>query len=112
MRIADIVALLKAEVLAGHSKMGLNIAAALGTDLLSEVLVAPRDETVLLTGLTNVQVVRTAGLLEIRAVVLARGKRPDPETLRLAEETDLPLIATEHTLFESCGILYQAGLRA
>ncbi|MGI6357829.1 MAG: hypothetical protein ACOX2K_03920 [Bacillota bacterium] len=112
MKLADAVALLRAEVLTGQSALGLDITHGQGADLLSDVLATPRDDTILLTGLTNLQVIRTAEMLDIKAVVLVRGKRPDPDSLLLAEQLNLPLLVTDYGLFESCGILYQAGLRA
>jgi hypothetical protein len=63
-----------------------------------------------LTGLTNPQVVRTAEMADIIAIVFVRGKLPPPETIALAEEKDIPLIAARYTLFEMCGRLYGAGM--
>lgn len=112
MLLSDVVALLKAEVLAGHSRLATEINHALGADLMSDVLTTPREETVLLTGLTNLQVIRTAEMVDLKAIVLVRGKRPAEDTLRLATELNMPLLLTAYSLFETCGLLYQAGLKA
>lgn len=112
MKLSDVVTLLKADVLTGHSRLATNISYALGADLMSDVLTTPRDETILLTGLTNLQVIRTAEMVDVRAIVLVRGKRPAEDTLRLANEMNIPLLLTVYSLFETCGILYQAGLQA
>lgn len=112
MKLSDVVELLRAEVLTGHSLLETNVHYALGADLMSDVLMTPRDETILLTGLTNLQVIRTAEMVDIKAIVLVRGKRPAEDTLRLASEMNTPLLLTVYSLFETCGILYQAGLKA
>lgn len=112
MRLAEVVTLLNADVLAGHTMLETKVTTALGADLLSDVLTTPRDETILLTGLTNPQVIRTAEMVDIKAVVLVRGKLMPEDTLRLANELNLPLLKTNYSLFETCGILYGAGLKA
>ena len=81
-----------------------------GADLMSDVLAFTHADTLLLTGLTNPQVVRTAEMAGIKAIVFVRGKLPPPETIALAEAKDIPLLASKYTLFETCGMLFQAGL--
>ena len=83
---------------------------ACGADLMSDVLAFTHAGTLLLTGLTNPQVVRTAEMAGIRAIIFVRGKRPPRETIALAEEKGIPLLATRYTLYEACGRLYNAGL--
>ena len=83
---------------------------ACGADLMSDVLAFTHAGTLLLTGLTNPQVVRTAEMAGISAIVFVRGKIPPPETIKLAEEKGIPLLATRYTLYETCGRLYTAGL--
>ncbi len=83
---------------------------ACGADLMSDVLAFTHDGTLLLTGLTNPQVVRTAEMAGIRAIVFVRGKLPPPETVTLAESKGIPLLATRYTLYEACGRLYMQGL--
>ncbi len=81
-----------------------------GADLMSDVLASIQPEAVLLTGLCNPQVVRTAQMADVAAVVLVRGKHPPSETIRLANEEELPLISTPYGMFEVCGRLHLAGL--
>ncbi len=83
---------------------------ACGADLMSDVLAFTHAGTLLLTGLTNPQVVRTADMSGIRAVVFVRGKLPPPETIALAEQRNIPLLASRYTMYETCGRLYQSGL--
>ncbi|MFP3895452.1 MAG: hypothetical protein ACLFV5_01255 [Anaerolineales bacterium] len=78
---------------------------------MSDVLAISHRNALLLTGLTNPQVVRTAEMADIRAVVFVRGKYPPPETIALAEEKGITLLSSVYTMYESCGRLYQAGLR-
>ncbi len=77
---------------------------------MSDVLAFTHAGTLLLTGLTNPQVVRTAEMAGIHAIVFVRGKLPPPETIALAEQKAIPLLASKYTMYESCGRLYQAGL--
>ncbi|HKM39144.1 MAG TPA: DRTGG domain-containing protein [bacterium] len=111
MKLAKLVQLLNAEVLVAPVDEGARIAAGGAADLISDVLafVAKRD-TVLLTGLTNVQVVTTADLMDLAGIVFVRGKKPGQDVLRMAEQRSLPLFRTHLHMYEACGILYQAGL--
>jgi predicted transcriptional regulator len=81
-----------------------------GADLMSDVLAAIQPQAVLLTGLCNPQVVRTATMADVAAIVFVRGKRPTPDMIALADEQAIPLITTPYGMFEACGRLYQAGL--
>ncbi len=83
-----------------------------GADLMSDVLAFTHAGTLLLTGLANPQVVRTAEMAGIKAIVFVRGKVPPPETVALAKEKGIPLLATRFTLYESCGRLYAQGLQS
>lgn len=79
-------------------------------DLMSDVLAFARPNALLITGLINPQVVRTAEIAEIRAIVFVRGKRPSQEVITLAEEAGIALLGTRYTMYETCGRLYAAGL--
>ena len=81
-----------------------------GADLMSDVLAFTHECTLLMSGLTNPQVVRTADMAGVAAIVFVRGKIPPPETVALAEEKGIPLLASKYTMFETCGRLYGAGL--
>lgn len=86
------------------------VTSACGCDLMSDVLAFTRSGSVLLTGLTNPQVVRTAEMLDLKAIVFVRNKRPDENTIHLARSLNLVLILSPYPLYESCGKLYAAGL--
>lgn len=81
-----------------------------GADLMSDVLASVQPDAVLLTGLCNPQVVRTAQMADVAAVILVRGKQPPHETIELATQEGIPIISTPFGMFEACGRLYQAGL--
>lgn len=80
-------------------------------DLMSDVLRYARTGSLLLTGLTNMQVLQVAEILDLKGILFVRGKIPDAELVKQAEVRKLPLLATEHLLFDSCGILYKNGLK-
>lgn len=110
MDLETVVQLLDAEVISQHANLQVNVQTGGAADLMSDVLAFLTPESVLLTGLVNPQVVRTAEMAGVRAVVFVRGKRPPEETVRLAEEVGLPLLATRYTMFDACGRLFHAGL--
>ena len=110
MKLREIVQLVEGEVLSRGADLDMEIDMACGADLMSDVLSFAKARALLLTGLTNPQVVRTAEMADIAAIVFVRGKLPAPETIALAEEKGIPLIAAKYTLFEMCGRLYAAGM--
>ena len=79
-------------------------------DLMSDVLAFAKSGSLLLTGLTNPQVVRTADILEIAAIILVRGKRPPQETIQLAQDLKIPILTTKYILFETSGRLHEKGI--
>lgn len=107
-RVCD---LLDGEIICSNQLADQRVASACGCDLMSDVLAFTRPGSVLLTGLTNSQVVRTAEMLDLKAIVFVRSKRPDERTIKMAESLQLVLILSPHPLYESCGRLYSAGLR-
>lgn len=90
--------------------LSMTVDMACGADLMSDVLAFTHVGTLLLTGLVNPQVVRTAEMADIKAIVFVRGKVPPPETIALAKESDVPLLLSRYTLYETCGRLYAQGL--
>jgi len=110
MNLSELIKLTKGNLLTKKPTEECVISGAMAADLMSDVLASIKPEAVLLTGLCNPQVVRTATIADIRAIVFVRGKYPDPDTVLLANEENIPLIITDLGLFEACGILYQAGL--
>jgi len=110
MDLDRIAGLLDGEAVCLQPNLQPNVACACAADLMSDVLAFAHCESVLLTGLINPQVVRTAEMAGIQAIVFVRGKYPPPETVALAEETGIPLFTTRYTMYEACGRLYAAGL--
>jgi predicted transcriptional regulator len=110
VKLAEIRDILDAEVIVGSDQLDVEIKTAFGADLMSDVLAFARHGTLLLTGLTNPQVIRTAEILDIAAIVIVRGKVPPPETVKLAEELRIPILRTRFILFETAGRLYVAGI--
>lgn len=84
---------------------------ACGSDMMSDVLAFMKDQSVLLTGLCNLQVIRTCEMMDIICVVLVRGKLPDEAMIEMAREKQITLLTTGHRMFSACGMLYEKGLR-
>lgn len=110
MKLRQILEIVEGTLLTPDANLDVDISCAAGADLMSDVLAFARPRALLLTGLTNPQVVRTAEVAEIAAIVFVRGKMPPPETVALAQEEGIPLIAAPYTMFELCGRLYEAGM--
>ena len=111
MKIYEIKEVLEATVLVGEDRLDQTVAAGGGADLMDDVLTAVAEGAVLLTGLTNEQVLRTAKIAGVALIVFVRGKKPDPSILELAESYNLPILTTRFSLFVASGRLYMNGLR-
>lgn len=109
MNVSDIVTLLKAEVLV-EGALDQEVKTACGSDMMSDVLAFVKDQSVLLTGLMNPQVIRTAEMMDMHCVVFVRGKAVDQKVLELAELKDITVLASPYRMFTACGILYSNGL--
>ncbi len=110
MKLDEVRGILSAQVLCGEDKMGKEVFAACGCDLMSDVLAFVKDQALLLTGLINPQVVRTAEMMDMKAIVFVRGKQPAEEILKLAEDANIVIMSTELPLYLACGKLYGSGL--
>lgn len=110
MKLREVLALTEGKAISKNVDLDLEVQMGCGADLMSDVLSFTHEGTLLLTGLTNPQVVRTAEVAGIRAIIFVRGKVPPEETIALAEEKGIPLLASKYTMFETCGRLYKAGL--
>lgn len=110
MTLREVKEILDAEVFVGHDQLDKEVKTAFGADLMSDVLAFAKEGGLLLTGLTNPQIVRTADVLDIAAIIIVRGKRPLPETTQLAEELQIPILGTKYILFETAGRLYSKGI--
>ena len=111
MTLREIKEILQAEVLAGEEFLDREPSSACGSDLLSDVLAFTKENSVLLTGLTNSQVIRTAEMSDIIGVIFVRGKKPDNYTIELATIKKIPPLTTRLPMYESCGRLYLRGLK-
>lgn len=114
MKINDICKTVDAEILQAKGRMDINIRTAFAADLMSDTLfIIMRDEDplLLITGVTNLSVVRTASILDIPAVMIVRGKNVPPETIDLAEKNEILLFRSKYIMFVVCGLLYQAGIQ-
>ncbi|MCL0075474.1 DRTGG domain-containing protein [Dehalococcoidia bacterium] len=112
MKLNEIISIVEGTLITANADLDMDVSCAFGADLMSDVLTHARSGALLLTGLTNPQVVRTAEMAEIVAIVFVRGKRPPVETIALAEEKGIPLVTTKYTMFEMCGRLFAAGMES
>ena len=110
MTLNEVKIILNADVIVGEEHLDLEVKTAFGADLMSDVLAFAKAGSLLLTGLTNSQVIRTANILDIAAIILVRGKKPSNETINLAKELKIPLLTTKYILFETAGRLYAKGI--
>jgi predicted transcriptional regulator len=108
--LREVKEILEAEVFVGHDQLDMEVKTAFGADLMSDVLAFAKAGSLLLTGLTNPQIVRTSDVLDIAAIIIVRGKLPLPETIQLAEELQIPILGTKYILFETAGRLYTKGI--
>jgi predicted transcriptional regulator len=111
MRLAAIRDLLCCEVLTGEHLLEADVDTAVASDAMSAVLASPHPQALLITGLTNIQSVRTATVAYISAIAYVRGTRPNQATIQLASEKKIVLLATALGMFDSCGILYRHGVK-
>ncbi|TDO86110.1 hypothetical protein DFR79_11523 [Halanaerobium saccharolyticum] len=112
MNLKTVKSLLKTETIFEEpgGKDDFEVKNACGADLMSDVLAFSNEKTLLLTGLTNPQVVRTAEMVGIKVIIFVRGKEPQIETISLANQLNIFLYSTDKPLFEACGLLYKSGI--
>ena len=110
MKISTIKDLLEADVICCEEGLARHVYSACGSDMMSDVLAYVKDQAVLMTGLVNSQVIRTAEMMDMNCVVFVRSKLPTAEMIELAKESGIVLLATKKRLYEACGILYSNGL--
>lgn len=111
MNVRDVREILKAEIYCGEEFMDREVHTACGSDMMSDVLAFVKDQSVLLTGLVNPQVIRTAEMMDMVCVVFVRGKKPDESMIELAKERSIVLLSSAYRMFTACGILYEGGLK-
>ena len=110
MKINEIKELLGAELLCGEDALEHEVTSACCSDMMSDVLAFVKDQGVLLTGLVNAQVIRTANMMDMVCIVFVRSKKPTEEMIALAEECGIAVLGSSLRAYEACGLLYEAGL--
>lgn len=110
MKISDIRDILGAELICNEDRLNEHVYSACGSDMMSDVLAYVKNQAVLLTGLVNSQVVRTAEMMDMVCIVFVRNKRPTEEMIELAKEHGIVMLATSMRMYEACGKLYANGL--
>ena len=107
MTIKQVMETLDAELLTPEADLTREVHAACGSDMMSDVLAYVKDQAVLVTGLNNPQVVRTADMMDMICIVFVRGKKPDGAILQLAVDRGIAVLATKLPMFAACGLLYE-----
>ena len=111
MNVRDIHNILRAQIYCGEEFLDREVHTACGSDMMSDVLAYVKDQSVLLTGLVNYQVIRTAEMMDMVCIVFVRGKKPDEQMVKLARERSIVMMSTEFRMFTACGLLYENGLK-
>jgi hypothetical protein len=112
MQLREVLEIIEGKLISADVDLEQEVHLGGGADLMSDLLAFGQEGMLLMSGLTNPQVVRTAEMAGVAAIVFVRGKIPPPETIRLASQIGMPLMASKYTMFETCGRLYKAGLSA
>jgi len=112
MKLGEIAEYLNAEFLTDNNDLDLEIPCAFSSALISDILESTKEATLLITDLTNPQIIRLADMIDLFGIVLVRGKIPSEEIIKMASVRRLPLLTTKYTLYKSSGILYGKGLRS
>ena len=110
MQLKEIKEILNANVLWGEDLLDQEVTAACGSDFMSDVLAYVKDEGLLLTGLVNPQVVRTADMMDMKCIVFVRGKVPDTAIVKLAQDRGIVVMTSACRMYKACGMLYVRGL--
>ena len=112
MTVLEAVKIVDGDFFSGKDKANMEIASACGADLMSDVMAFVKEKVLLLTGLVNPQVIRTAELLDIHCIIFVRGKIPGRDMIELAEQSEIILAGTKLSMFIACGKLYESGLKS
>lgn len=111
MLLSQVKELLSADLITGKEHLERDAKSACGSDMMSDVLAYVKDQSVLLTGLVNLQAVRTAFMMDMICIVFVRGKEPTPDIIKFAQEKGIVLMSTHHRMYTACGLLYANGLK-
>ena len=110
MKLVEIKEVLECGILTGDEMLSLDIETVVASDGMSEILACPCEGALKITGLVNIQSVRTADVAGVAGVVYVRGKAPEDKVIALAREKGLPVLSTRYGMFDVCGILREKGL--
>jgi len=110
MKLAQVKEILKARTLGQFEDPEQHFLFGFGADLMSDVLAFISEGCLLLTGLATEQVIRTAEIVDVKAIIFVRGKNPPPNIIKLANEKNITLLSTDCTMYLACGMLYSGGL--
>jgi predicted transcriptional regulator len=111
MKLTQVAEILNAEVICGHHNLEREVEAVFASDLMSDVLTIDSSKLLLLTGLVNIQTIRTSEMSDIQNIVLVRDKKASTEMIAMAEENGIVLIQCSYSMYKSCGLLFQNGLK-
>jgi predicted transcriptional regulator len=114
MRIEKIIELIEGEIVTENPDNEIQISLAFCSDLMSDVLTINhhQDDIALLTGLANVQTIRTVEMAGLNLVILVRGKKANNDMIEIAKENDITIIETKYSAFRTSAILYNAGIKS
>ena len=110
MKLKEVASILNAEVICGQNKLEREVQAVFASDLMSDVLTIDSDHLLLLTGLVNIQTIRTSEMSDIKNIVLVRNKKASPEMIALAEENRIVIMQCSYSMYKACGLLFHEGV--
>ncbi len=111
MKLHDVRDILQCEVLTEGDDLTVEVQNVVASDGMSEILAFAKSKELMITGLTNIQAIRTADIAGVSAVIFCRGKRPDTRVIEFAKKKKIPILATKMVMFDICAILYNKGLK-
>ena len=110
MKLKEVATILNAEVICGQSRLGRDVEAVFASDLMSDVLTIDSEKLLLLTGLVNIQTIRTSEMSDIKNIVLVRNKKASPDMITLAEENRIVIMECSYSMYKACGLLFEKGI--
>lgn len=110
MKLSEVIEVLDARVVCGDDMLDREVKYGFASDMMSDVLTLDTDNMVLITGLANLQTIRTAEMADISQIVFVRNKAVTPEMCELAKENNMVLLSSNKSMFRAVGLLYKSGL--
>lgn len=111
MKVKDIAEIIDGHVVCGHSRLLEEVEACFASDLMSDVLTLQTSNIALITGLMNIQTIRTAEMADINYIIIVRKKKILPEVKQMACENNMVIVECPYSMFKTCGLLYKAGIK-